>query len=144
MTRLSTPEWPNPEWTVALGQTDYAAALADLRQRGFVYPCFCTRADIAASLAAPHGAPPDGAPLYPGTCRHLGAAERERRLAQEAHCWRLDMASAVAIAGPLVWEEDAQGPRAADPAAHGDVVLARKDAPASYHLASTIDDAAMG
>ena len=54
------------------------------------------------------------------------------------------MASAVAIAGPLVWEEDAQGPRAADPAAHGDVVLARKDAPASYHLASTIDDAAMG
>ena len=123
---------------------DYAAALADLRDRGLVYPCFCTRADIAASLAAPHGAPADGAALYPGTCRHLGAAERERRLAQEAHCWRLDMASAVAIAGPLVWEEEGQGPRAADPAAHGDVVLARKDAPASYHLASTIDDAAMG
>jgi len=75
---------------------DYAAALADLRDRGLVYPCFCTRADIAASLAAPHGAPADGAPLYPGTCRHLGAAERERRLAQEAHCWRLDMASAGA------------------------------------------------
>ncbi|WP_062766064.1 tRNA glutamyl-Q(34) synthetase GluQRS [Sphingopyxis terrae] len=123
---------------------DYAAALAGLRARGLVYPCFCTRADIAASLAAPHGAPADGAPLYPGTCRHLGAAERERRLAQEAHCWRLDMASAVAIAGPLVWEEEGRGPRAADPAAHGDVVLARKDAPASYHLASTIDDAAMG
>ncbi|WP_428684656.1 tRNA glutamyl-Q(34) synthetase GluQRS [Sphingopyxis sp.] len=120
---------------------DYAAALERLRARGFVYPCFCTRADIAQSLAAPHG--PSGI-LYPGTCHHLSDAERARRVASEPHCWRLDMARAVALAGELVWEEEGQGTRAADPLAHGDVVLARKDAPASYHLASTVDDAAMG
>lgn len=119
----------------------YAAALEELRSRGLVYPCFCTRADIAASLAAPHG--PSGA-IYPGTCRPLSEAERARRLADEPHCWRLDMTRAVAVAGDLRWEEAGQGPRLADPLAHGDVVLARKDAPASYHLASTLDDAAMG
>ncbi|SKB40840.1 tRNA glutamyl-Q(34) synthetase GluQRS [Sphingopyxis flava] len=119
----------------------YDAALADLAARGLVYPCFCTRADIAASLAAPHG--PAGA-LYPGTCRHLLPGDRERRMAQEPHCWRLDMRRAAALVGKLWWEEEGQGLRAADPAAHGDIVLARKDAPASYHLASTLDDAAMG
>ena len=124
---------------------DYAAALDRLRARGLVYPCFCTRADIAASLAAPHGPPngPAGA-TYPGTCRDLSAAERERRMATEPHCWRLDMARAVLTAGALTWEEAGQGERIADPAAHGDIVLARKDAPASYHLASTLDDAMMG
>ncbi|WP_188236128.1 tRNA glutamyl-Q(34) synthetase GluQRS [Sphingopyxis sp. LK2115] len=120
---------------------DYAAALADLDARGLVYPCFCTRADIAASLSAPHG--PSGA-IYPGTCRNLPARERMRRMAAEPHCWRLDMARAVAAAGDLFWEDAGQGARAADAAAHGDIVLARKDAPASYHLASTLDDAAMG
>ena len=133
---------------------DYAAALGHLRGRGLVYPCFCTRADIVQSLTAPHG--PAGA-VYPGTCRHLPAAERERRLADEPHCWRLDMARAAALAGPLYWEEagspevsaspSEEGGRhmvLAAPVAHGDVVLARKDAPASYHLASTLDDAAMG
>lgn len=119
---------------------DYAAALEQLHARGLVYPCFCTRADIAQSLAAPHG--PSGA-VYPGTCRHLSETERARRMASEQHCWRLDMARAAALAGDLVWEEQGQGARAADPSAHGDVVLARKDAPASYHLASTLDDAAM-
>jgi len=119
----------------------YQAALDDLDARGLVYPCFCTRADIAASLAAPHG--PTGA-IYPGTCRHLSDEERARRIAAEPHCWRLDMAKATALTGDLEWEEQGQGLRRADPAAHGDVVLARKDAPASYHLASTLDDAAMG
>ena len=123
----------------------YQAALDDLDARGLVYPCFCTRADIAASLAAPHGAPDhSGGAIYPGTCRHLPDEERARRIAAEPHCWRLDMAKATAIAGDLGWEEQGQGLRRADPAAHGDVVLARKDAPASYHLASTLDDAAMG
>ncbi|WP_137871171.1 tRNA glutamyl-Q(34) synthetase GluQRS [Sphingopyxis sp. 2PD] len=120
---------------------DYAAALDRLRARGLVYPCFCTRADIAASLSAPHG--PSG-PVYPGTCRDLPAAERERRMATEPHCWRLDMARAVLTTGALAWEEQGQGERIADPLAHGDIVLARKDAPASYHLASTLDDAMMG
>lgn len=120
---------------------DYAAALDRLRARGLVYPCFCTRADIAASLSAPHG--PSGA-IYPGTCRNLPAVERERRMADEPHCWRLDMARAAAEARDLLLEEAGQGHRVAEPAVHGDIVLARKDAPASYHLASTLDDAAMG
>lgn len=120
---------------------DYAAALVTLRDRGLVYPCFCTRADIAASLSAPHG--PSGA-VYPGTCRNLPDTERQRRIAAEPHCWRLDVVRAVAEAGDLRWEEVGQGLRTADPLAHGDIVLARKDAPASYHLASTLDDAAMG
>lgn len=119
----------------------YAAALDELRSRGLVYPCFCTRADIAASLAAPHG--PSGS-IYPGTCRHLSGTERYRRLAAEPHAWRLDMARAAALGGDLRWEEQGRGMRVADPLAHGDIVLARKDAPASYHLASTLDDAAMG
>ena len=120
----------------------YAAALDNLRARDLVYPCFCTRADIAASLSAPHG--PSGA-VYPGTCRDLAAEERARRIAAgEAHCWRLDMNRAAAGAGHLAWEEQGQGMRVADPRAHGDIVLARKDAPASYHLASTLDDANMG
>ena len=122
----------------------YQAALDDLIARRLLYPCFCTRADIAASLAAPHGAPKSsGGAIYPGTCRHLTQAERTSR-ADEPHCWRLDMEKAVGLTGDLQWEEQGQGPQLAAPRAHGDVVLARKDAPASYHLASTLDDAAMG
>ena len=120
---------------------EYAAALARLRDRDLVYPCFCTRADIAASLSAPHG---PSAAVYPGTCRDLPTIERDRRMATEPHCWRLDTTRAVANVGALTWEEQGQGMRPADPLAHGDIVLARKDAPASYHLASTLDDAAMG
>ena len=92
---------------------------------------------------APHPAAegPDG-PLYPGTCRALGEAERAARL-ESPHCWRIDMAAAVARTGPLRWVDHGVA-QAADPLAHGDVVLARKDAPASYHLAVTVDDAAQG
>lgn len=134
-------DWDGEPVRQSLRLGDYAAALETLRARGLVYPCFCTRADIAASLAAPHG--PSGA-VYPGTCRNLSETDRDRRTAGEPHCWRLDTARAVALAGDLMWEEAGQGLRAADPLAHGDIVLARKDAPASYHLASTLDDAAMG
>jgi len=128
----------------------YDAALERLRGQGLLYPCFCTRADIQASLTAPHG--PEG-PLYPGTCRTLSAGERARRIAAgEAHAWRIDMARAVERAGQLRWSAlpfppvpDASGQMVdAAPLAHGDVVLARKDAPASYHLSCTLDDAAMG
>lgn len=131
----------------------YAAALDRLRAMGLLYPCFCTRADIQASLTAPHG--PEG-PVYPGTCRGLNAAERARRIADgDAHAWRIDMGRAVAMAeakagvkaGPLRWrafDDDGGVMITADPLAHGDVVLARKDAPASYHLSCTLDDAAMG
>lgn len=124
----------------------YAEALDRLKAAGLVYPCFCTRAriaaEIAASAAAPHG--PDG-PLYPGICRTLSGAEREARIAAgEAHAWRLDAAKAAAAAGPLHWHDTVAGMVAATPEIHGDVVLARKDAPTSYHLAVTVDDAAQG
>lgn len=147
---LADLDWLGLDWDGdPVRQSDrlahYTAALDTLRTRGLVYPCFCTRADIAASLSAPHGPPngPSGA-IYPGTCRNLSAATRERRMADEPHCWRLDMACAAASAGALLWEEAGQGMRVADALAHGDIVLARKDAPASYHLASTLDDAVMG
>ncbi|WP_416365333.1 tRNA glutamyl-Q(34) synthetase GluQRS [Sphingobium sp. JS3065] len=128
----------------------YEAALRRLEGMGLLYPCFCTRADIMASATAPHGA--EG-PVYPGTCRGLAGEERTRRIAAgEAHAWRIDMARAAERAGPLTWDAlpfpVADGARAqaveARPVAAGDVVLARKDAPTSYHLSCTLDDAAMG
>lgn len=123
----------------------YAEALEELRAAGLVYPCFCTRSEIAAEIAASAVAPhsgPDG-PRYPGTCRRLTEAERAARMGREPHALRLDMARAVALAGPLSWSDHGE-PVAAQPELFGDVVLARKDAPASYHLAVTIDDAAQG
>jgi glutamyl-Q tRNA(Asp) synthetase len=113
----------------------YAKALERLKGQGLAYPCFCTRADIAASAAAPQG--PDG-PIYPGTCRGLAHPDLSR-----AHAWRLDMEKAAALAGPLIWTDENVEIEAA-PRAFGDIVLARKDAPASYHLAVTLDDAAQG
>ena len=111
----------------------YAAAAERLRAIGLLYPCHCTRADIVAAGAAQG---PDGL-IYPGTCRGrdvdpMGAA------------WRLDMARAVALAGALMWEDAIAGPQIATPEIFGDVVLVRKEAPASYHLAATLDDAADG
>jgi len=138
--------WEDPVRRQSAHMADYGAALATLEARGLVYPCFCSRADIAreiaAAAAAPHG--PDG-PLYPGTCRHLDRAERARRIAAgQPHAWRLDAAAAAAETGPLFWEDAERGRVAAAPQAFGDVVLARKDTPASYHLAVTLDDAVQG
>jgi glutamyl-Q tRNA(Asp) synthetase len=132
---------------------DYDKALEKLKALGCTYPCFCTRkeieAEFAASVSAPHG--PDG-PIYPGTCRGLGARERGERLARgDAHAWRLDVAKAVTIVGaPILFEELGSGPAGehgsivARPDAFGDFVLARKDAPASYHLTVAVDDALQG
>ncbi|MSO77936.1 MAG: tRNA glutamyl-Q(34) synthetase GluQRS [Alphaproteobacteria bacterium] len=122
---------------------DYGAALARLDDLGVLYPCFCSRQDIAEEIAraarAPHG--PDG-PLYPGICRHLAPDERQaRQSAGMAYALRLDVARARAIAGPLAWLDAARGSIQAAPERHGDVVLARKDVPTSYHLAVTVDDA---
>ncbi len=124
---------------------EYAATLATLRARGLLYPCFCTRAAIARELAdsanAPHA--PDGAPLYPGTCRGRDPAEGAALVATGTpHAWRLDMARAVAMVGPLDWNEAGHGRIVADPASFGDIVLARRETPASYHLCVTHDDAA--
>ena len=135
--------WDGPVVRQSARLALYEAALTRLREQGLLYPCFCTRADIAASASAPHHGP-DG-PVYPGTCRHLDSASAAMRIAAGApHAWRLAMAAAVACSGPLHWTDREAGPQRADPLAFGDVVLARKDAPASYHLAVTVDDAAQG
>lgn len=130
----------------------YGAALDRLAAEDLLYPCFCTRSEIAAEIAraseAPHG--PEGA-LYPGTCRHLSTGERmARRESGAAYALRLDAAAAARRAGPLTFCEEGAGPHgehgeiAVDPLLFGDVVLARKDTPASYHLAVVVDDAHQG
>jgi glutamyl-Q tRNA(Asp) synthetase len=135
---------------------DYRAALARLDAMGLIYPSFESRAEIARLIAerdrqAPWPRDPDGASLYPGYAKSLSSAERAPRIkAGEPYALRLDMAAALERTGPLTWSETGQGPAgetgtvAADPAAWGDVILARKDSPASYHLAVTVDDAAQG
>ncbi len=121
---------------------EYAAALGLLEGMGLLYPCFCTRADIVAAGHAPHG--PEGS-VYPGTCRALPGAERAARLAAGLpYARRLDMAEAVRRVGRLTRHEAGDGRIACDPAAFGDLVLARKDVPASYHLCATHDDALQG
>jgi glutamyl-Q tRNA(Asp) synthetase len=138
-------DWDGPVRVQSEHLGEYQAVLADLSRRGLVYPCFCTRADvareIAASAAAPHG--PDGAPLYPGTCRRLSSAKRAERIAAgERFALRLDMAAAFQ---PGLWfEEESEGRIDCHPERFGDVVLARKDAPASYHLCVTHDDTLQG
>lgn len=139
-------DWDEPPLFQSARLPFYAAALDRLKAMDIVYPCFCTRArisaEIAASASAPHG--PDG-PLYPGICRDMPVDECAARMAAgEAHAWRLDCARAADMAGPLYWDDEEAGLVAAQPEVHGDVVLARKDAPTSYHLAVTVDDAAQG
>jgi glutamyl-Q tRNA(Asp) synthetase len=117
----------------------YEAALDELKGRGLVFACFCTRADIAQSLTAPHG---DAATSYPGTCRAL-PDDPERRVSTP-HCWRLNSAKALELTGLPSWIE-ANGQRFTAAAADiGDAILARKDAPASYHLSCVVDDAESG
>lgn len=136
---------------------DYAAALDALRARRLVYPCFCSRLEIRAEVAAreartglPWPIDPDGAPLYPGRCKGLEPGEAARRVAEgEPHVLRLDMAKALAITGndPSYEAFDGAGgvqAAAAKPERWGDVVLARKEVPTSYHLAVVVDDALQG
>ena len=135
-------DWAGPVRVQSHHLDEYRVALESLRSRGLLYPCFCTRADVARESArAPHG--PDGAPLYPGICRGLDPVARIA--AGERFVLRLDMARALAaVDGALTFQEEGRGSIAADPARFGDIVLARKDAPASYHLCVTHDDALQG
>ena len=151
-------DWEEPVLRQSENFERYRAALASIRDRGLAYPCFCTRADIRreieAAAAAPHGPPqgqsgnaPDSARgfRYPGSCRGIAPAERQARIERgDAHAWRLDTAAALARFGALTWQDEEAGEVPADPASFGDVVLARKDTPASYHLAVTLDDARQG
>ena len=130
-------EWAEPVLVQSERSGVYQEALRELLAMGVAYPCFCTRRDIAAAGAAPHG--PDG-PLYPGTCRDLGR-EGTARAEGEAHAIRLDAAAAATLTGPLAFADKGRSVKV-DPELLGDVVLARKDAAAAYHLAATLDDAA--
>jgi len=117
--------------------SDYAGALEGLQARGLLYPCFCTRAEIARAQSAPHAA--EG--LYPGTCRHLSERERARRIASgQPYALRLNTERACHAAGPLRFFDETIGWVCAQPQRLGDVVLARKDTPTSYHLCVVHDD----
>lgn len=130
--------WLGLEWDEVPAQStrlaSYAAAAEALKARGLIYPCTCTRKEIEAAGARPGL---EGL-IYPGTCKH-----RAPDPALPA-AWRLDADKALAETGPLVWEDALTGPQAVDLSGLGDVVLVRKDLPASYHLAVTMDDAADG
>lgn len=139
-------EWETPVRRQSDHMDEYGRALARLGDMGLTYPCFCTRADIRAEVARAGEAPdgPFGAP-YPGTCRALPVAARAERMERgDGFALRLDMAAAIRRAGPLGWVDQARGMIDARPELAGDVVLARKDAPVSYHLAVTLDDHLQG
>jgi len=134
--------WAAPVRRQSDHMNDYRDALDKLSAQDLLYPCFCTRKDIQAEIehsgAAPHG--PEGQ-LYPGTCRNLSTDERTTKItAGMPYALRLDIEKACASCAPLTWNDRAQGTQTATPKILGDVVLARKDTPASYHLCVTLDD----
>lgn len=131
-------DWSEPLLVQSGRAAEYDAALQRLREKGLVYPCFCTRSDIAAALEAPHCS----LTHYPGTCRGLPDDPDRRSFAP--HSWRLDSAKALEIAGLPSWMESGGRPFTSARADFEDAILARKDAPAAYHLACVVDDAASG
>jgi len=154
-------DWEQPVLRQSARMGAYRAALGALQARGLLYPCFCTRQEIADEIARAAQAPhyfdsaaarlgPDG-PLYPGICRALPERERTERIASgNPYALRLDAAKAAGVVGRLFFEERGAGPGgesgriAVDPHRFGDVVLARKDSPTAYHLAVVVDDAFQG
>jgi glutamyl-Q tRNA(Asp) synthetase len=148
--------WEEPVRRQSEHFDDYRAVLARLDSMGLIFPSFETRSEMARLVAqrdaqAPWPRDPDGSPLYPGDARLLCVDERKERLRSgKPYALRLDMAAAVARAGPLTFVETGAGPRgesdvvAATPQIWGDVVIARKEAPTSYHLSVVIDDALQG
>jgi glutamyl-Q tRNA(Asp) synthetase len=145
-------EWEEPVMRQSQRFADYELALDRLDSRGLVFPCFCSRGDIAAKVAELGNwqLDPDGQPLYPGTCKHLSQAERRSIFASGRYAARrLDMSQALANAeGQFGWNEYSEGQELrtinAEPSLWGDAVIGRKDVPTSYHLAVVVDDAAQG
>lgn len=131
--------WDEPVLIQSQRTAAYQAALDDLKARDLAFACFCTRADIALSLTAPHG---DAAASYPGTCRAL--PDDPKRRATTPHCWRLNSAKALDMTGLPAWTESDGKRFEAKFSDIGDAILARKDAPASYHLSCVVDDAENG
>lgn len=130
--------WVDPVWQQSKRMDIYQSYLNILTEQGLTYPCFCSRKDIADANSAPHG--PEGI-VYPGTCRHLSDVAVKTLLADEKpHAIRLKMDQALEmITAPLIWQEG-DTIEVADPAQFGDIVLARKDIPTSYHLSVVVDD----
>jgi glutamyl-Q tRNA(Asp) synthetase len=141
-------DWDGPVRVQSEYFGEYRGVLDALAARGLIYPCFCTRAEVAReaarSASAPHA--PDGTPRYPGTCRRRTPDEQASRMAAgQPYALRLDVDRALAVvAAPLTFEEEGEGTIICQPARFGDIVLARKDTPASYHLCVTHDDAVQG
>jgi len=131
-------DWDEPALVQSQRTSAYEAALDQLQRRGLVYACFCTRADIAAALEAPHGA----TARYPGTCRALPDDPKHR--ASMPHCWRLNFVKALQLVDFPSWTEQDGRRFTTGLDDFDDVILARKDAPAAYHLACVVDDAATG
>ncbi|OYU46934.1 MAG: tRNA glutamyl-Q(34) synthetase GluQRS [Rhizobiales bacterium PAR1] len=152
-------QWEGPVLRQSAHFQRYRAVAVDLEAKGLLYPCFCTRGDLAKLAGEYPARDPDGAPLYPGICRHLEPGERARRIAAGVpHALRLDRAKAVkevearpaASSAALSWDE-VSGERLeitvrleADPLRWGDVVIVRKECPTSYHLSVVLDDALQG
>jgi glutamyl-Q tRNA(Asp) synthetase len=138
-------DWDEPVRRQSEHFDDYRRALDRLAEIGVLYPCFCTRREIQAEIARAGGAPQgDAGPLYPGTCRGLAAdVVAARHRSRDNYALRLDLVRALALTGPLDWTEGEQLWHA-DPMSLGDVILARKELPTSYHLAVTVDDAIQG
>lgn len=135
-------DWDGPIRRQSEHFQDYKTALRKLQDIGVLYTCFCTRKDIAAASSAPHG--PDGQ-IYPGTCRNLPAEVIKQRFAENIpYALRIDITKAQLLTGDLYFEEEDQGSIAAQPQQLGDVVLARREFPCSYHLCVTVDDALQG
>ena len=131
--------WDEPPLVQSARTGAYADALERLRGQGLVYACFCTRADIAAALAAPHGQP---AAHYPGMCRNL--PDDPARRSAEPHSWRIDASKSLARTGLPPWTEDDGTRFESNGGDFEDAILARRDAPAAYHLACVVDDGATG
>lgn len=138
--------WEEPVLSQSEHLGVYHAVQQSLRDRGLLYPCFCSRQDIARAAGADAPRDPEGQPFYPGTCRHLAEKERALRLARgDPHAWRIDIKRA--LTAPLFFVEESSGAAVKQPAhpeAWGDVVLVRKDIGTSYHIAVVIDDARQG
>lgn len=149
-------DWEMPVRRQSQHMADYADALDQLKERGVVYPCFCTRSVLAQKVSDAEARgetwprDPDGAPLYDGACRALSNDVRAQRMnAGEPFQWRLDMARALALTGPLNWQSfdpktGSVTRREADPLRWGDPVIARKGLSTSYHLSVVVDDALQG